>query len=216
MTKHPALHRLIAGFATLTLLTSTAAAAPVPAAPPRDGREMQAREAYAAGRYQDALDVYVKLYAEQLHPNYLRNIGRCYQNLAQPDKAISSFREYLRKARKLAPGEREEIDGYIREMEELKRQQAATGQPGTPPPQPTLPLTPSPQPTSTSTSTSTSPLQLTAPPTDTLAETPPIYKRWWFWTAVGAAVVGGTVAVVLATRGNKELPCDSEPGRVCK
>ena len=171
---------------------------------------MQAREAYAAGRYQDALDIYVKLYAEQLHPNYLRNIGRCQQNLAQPDKAISSFREYLRKARNLAPGEREEIEGYIREMEELKRQQAAAAQPVAPgPATTTLPLTPAPAADPT---LPTPPLQLTAPP-DAPAESPPIYKRWWFWTAVGVAVVGGTVAVVLATRGNKDLPCES--GRVC-
>ncbi|MCA9666415.1 MAG: hypothetical protein KC503_12530 [Myxococcales bacterium] len=33
------------------------------------------------------------------------------------------------------------------------------------------------------------------------------YQRWWFWTAIGAAVVGGTVtAIVLATRG--ESPTD--------
>jgi hypothetical protein len=30
-------------------------------------------------------------------------------------------------------------------------------------------------------------------------ESRPIYKRWWFWTTIGAAVVGGTVAAVLAT-----------------
>ena len=99
------------------------------AAPARDRREMRAREAYAAGRYQDALDLYVKLYAEKLHPNFLRNIGRCYQNLGEPDKAISSFREYLRKARRLDRGEREEIEGYIREMEQLKQSRAAASEP---------------------------------------------------------------------------------------
>ena len=38
-----------------------------------------------------------------MHPTYLRNIARCHQNLGNPDKAISSFREYLRKARDLHP-----------------------------------------------------------------------------------------------------------------
>ena len=28
----------------------------------------------------------------------------------------------------------------------------------------------------------------------------PIYKRWWLWTVVGAAVVGGTAAAVVLTR----------------
>jgi hypothetical protein len=27
---------------------------------------------------------------------------------------------------------------------------------------------------------------------------PPVYKRWWFWTAVGAVVAGGTVATIAA------------------
>jgi tetratricopeptide (TPR) repeat protein len=101
----------------LLLWTAVAGAAP-------DPREMKAREAFAAGRYQDALDLFVKLYAEKLHPNYLRNIGRCYQNLGEPDRAISSFHEYLRKARKLTAAERAEIERYIGEMEELKRTQA--------------------------------------------------------------------------------------------
>lgn len=30
----------------------------------------------------------------------------------------------------------------------------------------------------------------------------PIYTRWWFWTAVGVAVIGGSVAAVAATRGS--------------
>ena len=86
-----------------------------------DSRELKAREAFAAQRYQDALDLFAKLYAETLHPIYLRNIGRCYQNLGQPDKAIISFREYLRKRKRSTRRGAREIEGYIEEMEELKR-----------------------------------------------------------------------------------------------
>ncbi|PIE18249.1 MAG: hypothetical protein CSA65_05910 [Proteobacteria bacterium] len=28
----------------------------------------------------------------------------------------------------------------------------------------------------------------------------PVYKRWWFWTAIGAAMVGGTVAAIVLSR----------------
>src|SRR3954452_3990333 len=115
--------------AGLLVLATAATAAP---APPKDKREMQAREAYAAGRYQEALDLFVKLYAETVHTHYLRNIGRCYQTLNEPDRALSSFREYLRKGRDISSKEREEIRGYMNEMEELKRQQAAAPPP--PPP----------------------------------------------------------------------------------
>ena len=90
-----------------------------------DSRELKAREEFAAGRYQDALDLFAKLYAETLHPIYLRNIGRCYQNLGEPDRAIASFRDYLRKAKSLRAEERKEIEGFIKEMEELKRSRGA-------------------------------------------------------------------------------------------
>jgi hypothetical protein len=182
------------------------------AAPAKDRREMQAREAYAAGRYQDALEVYVKLYAEKLHPNFLRNIGRCYQNLAEPDKAISAFKEYLRKARRLDRGEREEIDGYIREMEQLKQARAAASEPPPPPPdpQPSRPLPPAaamdPVPAPIN-------LQATAPPPEPDPPGPPIYRRWWFWTAVGAAVLGGAAIVLIARKGGDMPACDA--GRSC-
>jgi hypothetical protein len=32
----------------------------------------------------------------------------------------------------------------------------------------------------------------------------PIYKKWWFWTIIGAAVAGGTVGVVLGTQSSTE------------
>lgn len=50
-----------------------------------------AREAFAIGRDQEALDLFGKLYAEKLHPNDLRNLGRCYQNLGDPPDTSNSF-----------------------------------------------------------------------------------------------------------------------------
>jgi tetratricopeptide (TPR) repeat protein len=35
---------------------------------------------------------------------------------------------------------------------------------------------------------------------------PPIYKRWWFWTLIGAAVAGATVGAAVALR-----PADQQP-----
>jgi hypothetical protein len=177
------------------------ASVPAVAAPPRDNREMQAREAFAAGRYQEALDVFVKLYAEKLHPNYLRNIGRCYQNLGEPDKAISSFREYLRKAKGVTPEERAEIDGYIKEMEELKQQRSAPPPP--PRPEPKLEAPPPPV-------VEERPSTLLAPVAPAPEPSPPFYTRWWFWGAIGGAAA--VAAVVLLTR-PKDPSCGG--GRVC-
>ena len=97
------------------------------------GTGTRAREYFAVGKYQEALELYGKLYAETLHPTYLRNIGRCYQNLGEPKLAISSFREYLRKAKNLEPEKRKEVEDFIAEMEALKRSQEAAAQPSSSP-----------------------------------------------------------------------------------
>jgi tetratricopeptide (TPR) repeat protein len=153
----------------------------------KDPREMQAREAFAAGSYKEALDIYTKLYAEKLHPTYLRNIGRCYQNLHESDRAISSFREYLRKAKDMPADERAEVEGYIKEMEDLQKQNAEAAKPA-----PQLlpvaapPVNPPPQPAIY--------VQQPAP-----APAPePFYKRTWFWGVVAGVVVAGTVAGLAA------------------
>jgi tetratricopeptide (TPR) repeat protein len=104
-----------------------------------DPREVRAREDFAVGRYQEALELYGKLYVETMHPTYLRNIGRCHQFMGQPDKAINSFREHLRRATDLTATQRAEVEGFIREMEDLKRRQATEAPPTpasstTPPP----------------------------------------------------------------------------------
>ncbi len=158
-----------------------------------DPREMRAREAFAAGRYQDALDVFAKLYAESLNPIYLRNIGRCHQNLGEPDRAIASFRDYLRKANALPAAERKEIDGYIKEMEELKRSKEASAS-SAPPPTPVEPVTPLPKEVPTpapSSSTASASLVMTPPPPAPAEEPSPIYGRWWFWAIVGGVVATG-------------------------
>jgi tetratricopeptide (TPR) repeat protein len=161
-----------------------------------DPRELQAREAFAASRYREALDLYAKLYAEKLHPTYLRNIGRCHQNMGNPEEAIASFRDYLRKASGLPASERQEVEGFIKEMEALKEKQKQdqarqqTPQPAVavaPPPVSPAATSPAPQPAGVNLQdTSTQPQP---------EESPPFYQRTWFWVATGvvvaAAVVGG-------------------------
>src|SRR5260221_9795840 len=112
--------------------------------------EMKARESFAAGRYDEALQTFAKLYAETLHPVYLRNIGRCHQKMREPQKAIDAFQEYLAKTKsgkdKISPDERAEIEGYIKEMRALRDQDAhaAAAPPVTP--LTTAPVAPAPPP----------------------------------------------------------------------
>jgi len=211
----------------LLIWTSAAQAAP-------DPREMKAREAFGAGRYQDALDIFVKLYAEKLHPNYLRNIGRCYQNLGEPDRAISSFHEYLRKARKTTPADRAEVEGYIAEMEQLKKTQASKEGAGgklpganAPPPAAAPAPTPAPAPAPaavvvverdvTPKPAAQPALDLSARPAPVQEEQArPVFTRWWFWAIVGGVIVAGVGGAAAAGLFTKKVdgPCDV--GSTCK
>jgi hypothetical protein len=187
--------------------------------------EMKAREAFAAGRYDEALQTFAKLYAETLHPVYLRNIGRCHQKMRDPQKAIDAFKDYLAKSPKsgkdkVTAEERTEIEGYIKEMEALRESTSAhddvirSGQPAPPPPPPVQPIQPV-QPISPPPPGATPPggdpnatppaatLTTTTAPPPSDGESRPVYTRWWFWTIVGVAVVGGVVAAVALSGGGK-------------
>ena len=86
--------------------------------------ELNARQAFAAARYDEAIELFARLYAETLNPIYLRNIGRCHQKKREADKAIDAFRDYLDKGKSISSAERREILGYIKQMEQLRDEQA--------------------------------------------------------------------------------------------
>jgi hypothetical protein len=180
-----------------------------------DSRELKAREAFAAQRYQEALDLFAKLYAETLHPIYLRNIGRCYQNLGEPEKAITSFREYLRKGKNVSATETKEIDGYIKEMEELQQRKEASAASSTSaattekPDAPVKPL-PSATPPPPAGDGATATVVMTPPPPQA-EDSSPIYGRWWFWAIVGGVVATG-VGIAFAAGAFTKIEDASCPG----
>jgi hypothetical protein len=210
------------GVVLAVVSTFLAAAVPMVTAPAAhaakvdNATEMKAREAFAAGRYDDALDLFAKLYAQTLHPVYLRNIGRCHQKMRQPDKAIDKFNEYLAKEKKISADERKEIEGYIKEMETLRDEQARQNTPPVPnnalPPPPVTPInagnnpppnynySPPPPPTGTTSGT----LVAQPPPSE---EGAPIYKKWWFWTGIGAVVVTTVIVAVVLSSGTSRPEC---------
>ncbi len=148
--------------------------------------ELQAREAFAAGRYQEALDLFAKLYAETLHPTYLRNIGRCYMNMDKPDRAANSFHEYLRKAKNLTAEERKEVEGFIAEMEKAQKQKEDAASAANAKPSEPLPLPPPARPV-------VNPVVTPPPATPEPTQPAPFYARGWFWGVVAGVVVVGVV-----------------------
>jgi tetratricopeptide (TPR) repeat protein len=225
---------VLARFVFLSVLSATVLAASVLATPQAhaakkdkkeagktktDPRELQAREAFAAGRYREALDVYAKLYAEKLHPTYLRNIGRCHQHMGNPDEAILSFRDYLRKAADLPASEKQEVEGFISEMQAMKDKQKAE-QAHAQNPQPAVAVVPTTPPVVQGGTGTPEPaakpagLDLQGKPTPEPESNPPIYKKAWFWVATGAVVAAGVVGGLWA--GGVFSSSDCRAGYVCK
>jgi len=57
-------------------------------------------------------------------------------------------------------------------------------------------------------------IALAAVPAPVVSEDKSIFSRWWFWTAVGAVVVGGVTAGVVATQGPKHVPAGDADARL--
>jgi len=183
-----------------------------------DKREVEARQAFAAGQYQKSLDLYAELYADKVHPTYLRNIGRCYQNLRQPEKAINAFRDYLRQAKEISVAERDEVEGYIREMEQLQREQDAANASSVAGPTAgtatQLPLVPAAPPATPDRRAGTDIVQVNEPVVPAEPSSPPFYKKAWFWGIVGVAVVGGVMGGLWAggAFSKSSIPCTAADG----
>jgi tetratricopeptide (TPR) repeat protein len=129
--------------------------------------DQKAKRLFAAGRYSEAIEILAQLYAQTNNPVYLRNIGRCYQRLPDPDRAIASFEEYLLRGKNISRSEREEIRGFIRELQDLKRRNteaAAASEAARRPPAPNPSPPPSTQPAPTADPPATTGLQQPAAP----------------------------------------------------
>ena len=144
---------MVRRLAVLVFLIAATAALPAQAqergtvlTPKQRERERKAMSAYAATRYQEALDLYADLYADFHDPLYLRNIGRCHQKLRHPQEAIASFEEYLSRYKRLSAAEIDEVQGWIAEMKELQKALAPAPPVVAPAPAPAPASTPAPAP----------------------------------------------------------------------
>jgi len=203
------------------------------AAGPSVDDEKQARNLYEraeknfdVGKFADALADYQSAYEAKPLPGFLFNIAQCYRNMGNFERARFFFRRYLTLDPR-APNRRR-VDELIAEMSKQLDAQAAAvvPTPGTAPPPVEAPLTVPPSPTaappppapsapSVASSASAAPagasdtLSLTA--TATPEKRHPAWKRWWFWTGVGAVVVGGAAAAFILTRPETQTPGSLAP-----
>ncbi len=186
----------------------------------------QATTAYNLGHFDEAAQHYEEAYRLVPDPILLFDIAQSYRLGRKPDKAINAYRAFLRTSGTDAPNR----DMAERHIADLKRQQdedkgahpepakaptpiasptstAVAAPPAAPPP----PVAAAPNPALQPPVPANAGLAAQSTPDTTLREVGrPFYKAWWFWTAVGGAVVAGTVTAFVVGRGTKN-GCSGEP-----
>lgn len=131
----------------------------------------------ARGHAQEAIAEFRRAYELRAEPRYLFDIAEGYRLLGLRDQALFFYQRYLSAAPEAS--DREEVEEQIAALEKGAK--------------PAAPRAPAP---SLAHDVIIVPV---APPR-------PIWKRWWFWTAVGAAVVGGTVAAFAFGNRGTDVP----------
>jgi hypothetical protein len=82
----------------------------------------KATQLYKQGSYEDAAGLFLQLSLDNPGmPVFVRNLGACYYYLRRPEPALSNLREYLHKKQDIDPKDREEVEKWIAEMDELRR-----------------------------------------------------------------------------------------------
>jgi hypothetical protein len=183
---------------------------------------------YNLDEWPQAIDEFKAAYRVFPDATFLYNIAQCYRKMGNGAEALSFYKNYLRE-RPEAPN-RAEVEKRIEELEASKATQPAPVL--VPPPalapaptavpaatasasQPVAPAaapSPAPEP-STGIGTAAPPVAAattpagvdvssTAPAAET-SSSASIFKKWWFWTAVGAVVLAGSVGTLLALSGTK-------------
>lgn len=162
----------------------------------------EATAAYKLGHFEAALAGYEAAYQAFAAPAFLFNIAQCHLQLGRWDRAIFFFEGYLRELPQAtnhalveeliqeAERKRREADEAERQRREaealrLERERRAAEE------------------------------RELARRLDTAVAPPPraeapVYKKWWFWAAVGGVAAGAATAVVVGTGGTRTvLPAGS-------
>jgi tetratricopeptide (TPR) repeat protein len=144
--------------------------------------------------YEPALVEFKEAYRNKPDPVFLYNIAQCHRKLGHTDEAISFYQSYLRRAPEAK--NREEVERRIAELQSLRGDERVPIGHST-----DRGLRPSP---------ATSGIDLSRQEESPAKPPGAITTRWWFWTAIGAVVVGTAVTVgILATRDPTKIPTSS-------
>lgn len=144
---------------------------------------------YESGRYEAALPEFQAAYQSRQMPWLLINIGRTLHRLGRLDEAITFYNRYEQASPNDDPETTKKVREYKAQAEVLL---SAKGSTATVPP--------------------TAPDPVPSGPVATAPDTRPLYKKWWFWTAIGggAAVILITgIAVGVSVNSRAPIPDDA-------
>jgi len=161
--------------------------------------------------YESALADFKDAYRSKPDPALLYNIAQCHRRLGHTDEAITFYRSYLRRAPDAK--NREEVERRLSELETMRDAESATiANSKTSREQPS-PVSPEAQKRAAAETTAVVPAAAIdfSPQGEPAPETSSaVYKRWWFWTAVGVVAAGAvTVAIVMAERDPTKIPAST-------
>ena len=155
-----------------------------------------------------ALAEFREAYRLKPDPSFLFNIAQCYRKLGQVDAALDFYRKYLRSLPN-APN-RADVERIVADLH--AHQASATAPEAAPPTHPSLTAAPVTEAPVAPAPVVPAPVVLApalpATRVDVLVATPEtapapsvaLYRRWWFWTALGAVVAGAAIGGYAASR----------------
>ena len=166
----------------------------------RGGRDREARvqflkgeKAFNLGKFAEALAAYEAAYEAKALPALLFNIAQCHRNLDRPERAAFFYRRYLT----LEPRSKDR-QLVLDLIEEQDRKQEAKAAQAVVAARAAARRSPSPGATTGRAGADGmgadqgDPLAtaMSASPAREAEGSPPLYKRWWVWTAAGVAAAG--------------------------
>jgi hypothetical protein len=180
-----------------------------------DTKEQAAMTACLAGEYNKGVALLAELYVKTRNPIYLFNQGRCFEQNGKYEEAIVRFREFQRKNADAGRSPDVQAEKHIADCQAfLDKQKAPTPTSSLPEarremePMPTVIPAAIPVVVSTSSAPDAEMLATPTQPTpEPEGENAPLYKKWWFWTSIGAAVAAGSVTAFLLARRSPDS-CD--------
>jgi hypothetical protein len=148
----------------------------------------RAQRAYDLGRFETAIVHYSRAYEAMPLPALLFNIAQCHRLLGEYAQAAFFYRRYLDLAGSPsnAPLTRELLSEMEQRQSERERHERDTA--------------------------ARASAALAMNPDGTI-QSDPLYKRWWFWAAVGGAVVAGMTAVTIANNQPSQTTLGTLNGR---